>query len=69
MNNAELVTKAIEDMNRERERVAESTVRSIIAQIIARQEAARKIAAELVELKKQLAEVKIEPVNAADIVG
>lgn len=69
MTNSELVTQAIAEMNADRERQAQANIRQIIGNIIARQEAIKKLQAELADLKKSLAEVKIEPVNAADIVA
>lgn len=69
MTTAELTSQAIADMNADREAHAKANIRQIIGGIIAQQAVIAAAQAKITELKTVLAAVKIEPVNAADIVG
>lgn len=69
MTNAEMISQAIEDMNRERENAAKSKIRNLIAAIMGEQKVIREAQERLAEHKTNLAAVTIEPVNAADIVA
>lgn len=71
--NAEMISRAIADMNAYREQVAQNTIKSLINNIVATQvrkaEAIAQCDAAIADYKKQLAAVTIVPVIAADIVG
>lgn len=68
-SNAELVSQAIESMNREREVAAQTAIKTTINSIVSQQKVIATAQTELARLRTHLSSITIEPANAADILG
>lgn len=67
MNQNNYVSEVIAQMNAEREREAVTQTRNVINTIVGQQELIRRAHEVIAEARKQLNEIKYEPVSPADV--
>lgn len=67
MNQNNYVSEVIAQMNAEREREAVTQTRNVINTIVGQQELIRRAHEVIAEARKQLSEIKYEPVSPADV--